>query len=193
MNKTRPILVALAVSACSCTAFAQSTRAYVSLSGGASHISADCSGTTACDNSSGAGRVVVGYRFLPTLAVEASYGALGKITATVPIDGTPIDASIKGQSIGLGIAALAPFGATQAWTGIARVGVASVRTTVGVSGGGVSGSDTSTSTQAYAGLGLNYSIAPNLEVGVAWDATRIDYQGSTGSVNIFSVVLGAKF
>jgi OmpA-OmpF porin, OOP family len=193
MKKKTLLLLAGAAMACSHGAFAQATGGYVSVSGGASHVSADCSGTTACDDNSAAGRVLLGYRFLPNLALEASYAALGKITATVPLAGGPVDASIKGQSIGFGIAALAPFGATQAWTGIARVGVASVRASVEVSGSGISGSDSSTSTQAYAGLGLNYAVAANLDVGIAWDATRLKYAGSTGSVNIFSAVLGARF
>jgi hypothetical protein len=188
------LLAAAAFGFCaSAAAQATTSSAYISLSGGPSKTSADCTGTTACDNSSTSGRVIVGYRVLPTLAIEASYAYLGKITATVPIDEDSVDASIKGRSIGIGVAALVPFGASKQWTGIARVGVASVRTTVSVSSSSVSGSDSDTKTEPYVGLGLNYALTPMFDVGLAWDNTRINYSGSKATVNSYSVVGSIKF
>ena len=194
MNRLTTLSAMIAGLVFSAGACAQATsNAYISISGGPSRINADCTGTTACDNSSTAGKILFGYRVVPNLAIEASYAYLGKITATVPFDGDTIDASIKGRSIGIGIAGLVPFGAAKEWTGIARVGIASTRTTVNVSGSGATGSDSDTKTQPYVGLGLNYAFTPMFEVGVAWDNTKIDYSGSKATVNSYNVVGTVKF
>lgn len=196
MNKSTTVLVAIAAACCAQGVLAQSapTNGYISISAGPSHISIDCSGTSSCDDNGTAARVLFGYKIIPNLAIEASYGYLGKVKATVPIgEGDTIDASIKGSAIGLGVAALLPFGPNNAWTGIARLGVASVRTTVDASSSSVSASDSDTKAAAYAGLGLNYAFTQNLELGVAIDTTRINYSGEKATARSYNVVGTFKF
>ena len=195
MKKFRLVLLASALSSAFQLACAQSgpTTGYISISGGASRIDTDCSGTTSCDNSSGAAKLLAGYKIIPNLAIEASVGYLGKVTATVPNGSSSIAASIKGRSIGLGVAGLVPFGANRDWTGIARLGVASVRTTVDVSSGGMSANDGETKAAAYAGLGINYAFNPSFEFGMAYDTSRINYSGQKATAQSINLVGTFKF
>ena len=175
------------------SAQAMPTNGYLSVSAGPSHISVDCAGTSSCDDKGTAVRLLIGYKVLPNLAIEASVADLGKVKATVPFDDGAIDASIKGRAFGLGVAALLPFGAHNEWTGIARLGVASVRTTVSATSGGTSADDSDTKTAAYAGLGLNYAFTQNLELGVAVDSTRINDSGDKATARSYNVVGTFKF
>jgi OOP family OmpA-OmpF porin len=184
-------MFALAAALSAGGASAQSSSAYVTLSAGPSKMNVDCAGTTACSTSSTAGKGLFGYKVTPVVAIEASYAYLGKITATVPVGGTPVDASIKGEAIGLGVAGLFPLGTD--WTGIARLGVASTKATVSVSGGGVSGSDSKTTTQAFFGLGIDYVVSPGFAIGAAWDRTRLGYADSTATVDSLNVTATFKF
>ena len=195
MKKSTTVLVAIAAACVAPGVFAQATATigYVSVSAGPSHISVDCSGTSSCDDNGTAARVLFGYKIIPNVAIEASFASLGKVKATVPVDGDSINASIKGQAIGVGVAALLPFGSNNAWTAIGRLGVASVRTTVGASSGSVSANDSETKAQTYVGLGLNYAFTQNLELGVAIDTTQIQYDGDKSTVRSYNVVGTFKF
>jgi OmpA-OmpF porin, OOP family len=193
MKKTLSGVFAVAALAFASTgAMAQtSSNAYLGVSVGASHADFDCTGTTACDNSGVDARVRLGFRVVPNVAVEAHFAALGKSTATIPFAGSSVDGTIKGRSVGVGVAGFVPFGAS--WSGVARIGVASNRTSIDVSGAGISGSDSETRTEPYFGLGVNYAISSNVDLGVAWDATRLSYGGEKATVNAFSAVATFKF
>jgi hypothetical protein len=193
--KTKNTLLALGALALACSASAQTqtTSAYLSASAGPSRANVDCQGTTACDRSSAAAKLLFGYRIVPNFAVEVSYAYLGKVTATVDFDGDPVDASIKGQSLGIGVAGLLPFGSAKEWTAIARAGIASNRAKVGVSGAGVAASDSETHAEPYFGLGINYAFTPNFEAGLAWDNTKLKYADASTRVNVFSAVATFKF
>ncbi len=190
------IASALAATAFSCPlAWADATTpdAYLSLSAGPSRANVDCTGTSSCDRSSVAAKILFGYRIVPNFAIEASYARLGKVTATAMLDGSAATASIKGQSLGIGVAGLLPFGAAKEWTGIARIGIASNRAQVTASLDGASASDSESHAEPYFGLGLDYAFTPNLVAGIAWDATRLKYAGTSARVNAVSVVGTYRF
>ena len=186
IKTTLPALAAMAIAG-GASAQAQTASAYISASAGPSRASVDCDGTTACDLTSAAARLLFSYRIVPNLAIEVSYADLGSVTATADLNG-PVEASIKGRSLGIGVAGLLPFGSAQEWTAIARVGIASNRTKVGVTSAGVSGSDSESHAEPYFGLGLNYAFSPNFDAGLAWDNTRLKYAGTSTRVNVFSAV-----
>lgn len=190
--KTTLFALAAVAFASGASADAQTPSAYISASAGPSRASADCQGTTACDLTSAGAKVLFGYRVIRNMAIEVSYAYLGGVTATADLDG-PVEASIKGQSLGIGVAGLLPFGSAQEWTAIARAGIASNRTKVGVTSAGVSASDSETHAEPYFGLGLNYAFSPNFDAGLAWDNTRLKYAGTSTRVNVFSAVATFKF
>lgn len=178
----------------SIAARAQATpSAYVALSAGPSRSNVDCSGTSTCDKTSAFAKVLLGYRLIPNLAVEASYAYLGKVKATATDGVDTVAVSIKGQSLGLGIAGLLPFGPDNAWTGIARVGIASNRARVNAIVDNDSASDSESHTEPYFGLGLNYTFSPNFDGGVAFDSTKVKYSGVSNRANALSVVATFKF
>lgn len=196
MNRLASTGVLVTILGCALGAQAQTAPtpdAYVSVAVGPSHSNIDCSGTTSCDKTSTFAKVLLGYRLLPNLAAEASYAYLGRVKATVSDGEDTATATIKGQSLGIGIAGLLPFGSANEWTGIARVGVASNRARVSASLDGTSASDSETHTEPYFGAALNYAFTPNLEAGIAWDSTRIKYGDVSSRVNAFSVVAGFRF
>jgi OOP family OmpA-OmpF porin len=164
---------------------------YASLSVGPSRFNIDCTGASTCDRSSVGGRLLLGYRVLPYLAVEASYAELGKSSATVDLDGDVVTAELKGRALGIGVAGLFPFGTD--WTGIARAGVASTRAKAAASGLGASAEASETHATPYVGLGLDYAFTPNVLAGVAWDSNKLKFGDTSSRVNTFSVVGTYRF
>lgn len=194
MNKLALILATSALLVGSRAALAQgSPDAYVSLSAGFSHANLDCTDATTCDRSSAAARVLAGYRITPNFAIEASYAYLGRAKATSDLDGSVATVSINGQSLGVGVAGLFPFGEAKAWTGIARAGIASNRARASATLDGESASDSETHAEPYFGLGLNYAFTPNFEAGIAWDSTKLKYADVSARVNVFSLVGTFRF
>ena len=194
MNKFALLLATSALLMSGRAALAQnSPDAYVSLSAGPSRANVDCTDTTTCDRSSVAAKVLLGYRIVPNLAVEASYAYLGKSKASSDFDGGTATGSIQGQSLGIGVAGLFPFGDADNWSAIVRAGIASNRARVSATADGSSSSDSETHVQPYFGLGLNYAFTPNFEAGIAWDTTKVKYLDASARVNVFAIVGTFRF
>lgn len=182
--------IALAIAAiASMSAGAAFAEGYVGAAVGSSHANVDCSGTTNCSTNSTGFKVFGGYKFSSNFAGEVSYFDYGRVKASVPFGGTVFDTTIKGSGLGIGIAFLGDF--APKWSGVARLGLASNRTKLSISGGGVSGSDSESSTHAYAGLGVGYEISKGVKLDAAFDVTNLKY--STESANMRLLSLGLTY
>jgi opacity protein-like surface antigen len=170
-------------------------QGYVTVGVGASHADIDCTGTSRCDNTGTAAKVVGGWEFANDFSAEVSYNYLGELKATVPsAEFGDIDASFKGSYWGLGLAwrpqIANNFGA------VVRVGAAfvNVKTDVGFSGG--SGSTSHSSTHPYIGLGVSYAVTKELALELVWDRTDIsvdDGSGGDASSTTDTYTLGATY
>lgn len=185
MKKT--ILAAVAAAAATLftsTAFAEG---YVGGAIGQARINLDCEGAPTCDKSDTGFKLYGGYKFMPNMAAEVTYFNFGKAKAA---DGG-LSLNLKANAIGVGVAFIGDF--APQWSGVARVGVASVRVKANASLDGVSGSESDSSTNAYLGFGLGYEISKGLALTADVDLTRGKIVGESGNVRMISVGLRQSF
>lgn len=164
-----------------------SAQTYVGGAVGSVKADIDCAGTLSCDNTSTGFKLIGGYKFTPNIAGELSYFDFGKAKASVNLP--PLaNLELTAKAFGLGVAFSGNFG--DAFYGVARVGIASVKaeaTVVGV------GSDSSTKTQPYFGLGLGYRLTKTLSVDLAADFSKAEYAGEKANVRLVSLGLTYAF
>lgn len=182
MKKT--LLSILAVSALALSS-AAGAQGHLGVGVGATHLSADCEGTSSCDNKGTGFKLLGGYKFSPNLAGEVIYYDFGKAKASIPDFGGTINAEIKTSGIGAGIAFGGPL-ATD-WTGVARLGIASLKTKITASLGGQAGSDSETTTQAYFGLGVGYALSKNAAIDLSCDFSKAKYAGESANVRMIGI------
>jgi OmpA-OmpF porin, OOP family len=185
---TKQLIAALAALTVSAVASAQG---YGVVSAGVSRLNADCTGTTSCDKSDTAFKLLGGYKFMPNLAAELGYFSFGKAKAS---DGA-IDVEIKNTGFGGGVAFhqdVAPN-----WPFVARLGLAQMKTKISAAAGGGSGSDSDNNIALYGGLGIGYKIAKSVSIDASWDFSKSKYNKNgvdeSGSLNAISVGLTFGF
>jgi OOP family OmpA-OmpF porin len=186
MNKH--LVAGLLFAALSAGASAQS--AYGVISVGSSRLSVDCSGTSNCDKTDSAYKLLAGYKYSPNFAAEAGLFGFGKARAS---DGT-VSAQIKNEAFGAGVAFHQDL--TPDWNFVARVGLASVRTRISgtVSGLG-SVSDSDNNVAPYAGLGVGYKLSKTVSLDGAVDFSRSKYNknGVDESGSLSAISIGLTF
>jgi OOP family OmpA-OmpF porin len=183
MKKTI-LAIAAVTSLLASSAFAQG---YAGVAVGQGHVNLDCSGTTSCSDNGTGFKVFGGYKFTPNIAAEVTYFDFGKASAAAP--GLGLD--LRTTALGVGAAFMADF--APQWSGVARLGVASVRMKGDATLFGASGSTSESSTQAYVGLGVGYEISKGLSVNGSMDFSRGKIAGETGNIRLISVGLTQAF
>lgn len=192
MTFTPNLFVAAALVAAGSAFAADTPGAYLLVGGGTSQMSADCSGTTSCDKKGNAFKLVGGYRLGGGIAIEGVAFDFGKAKATAPIGNLNVAAELKTKGYGIGVAVYGDF--AQSWSATARLGVASMKGTTSVAATGVSGSDSKTSTQAYAGLGLAYRFTDTVSAELGLDSSRAKFSGDeTFTVRALTLGIGVRF
>jgi OmpA-OmpF porin, OOP family len=164
---------------------AAQAQSYVGIAAGTSKLDASCEGTSSCDTSGTGFRLYGGYGLGGGWAVELGYADLGTAKATA--DGIRI--KLKGTALQLGGAYQVPLGSD--WGLGLRLGVASVKGKISASAGGESGSDSDTTTQLYAGIGVTYAFSKSTQMELGFDTTRAEFAGEKATVN--GVNLGVRF
>src|SRR5213595_1816908 len=117
----KKIVLALAAITAMFAGSAFAAEGYVGGAIGQGNTNFDCSGTTSCSHNGTGFKFFGGYKFTPNLAGEVTYFDFGKATAAAP--GATLD--LKSSAIGIGAAFSGNF--APQWSGVARLGVASVR------------------------------------------------------------------
>lgn len=192
MTFVRNLFVVAALAATGSALAADAPGAYLLVGGGTSSMSADCAGTTSCDKNGNSFKLVGGYRLGGGIAIEGVAFDLGKAKATAPIGNLNVAAEFKTKGYGVGVAVYGDF--AQNWSATARLGVASMKGTTSVSAPGLAGSDSETSTQAYAGLGVAYRFTDTVSAELGVDSTRAKFSGDeTFTVRAFTLGVGVKF
>ena len=165
-------------------AFAQ---AYVIGGVGGSHLNADCNGTTSCGNSSTAAKITGGYSFGKGFSAELGYVSFGAPKSSIG----SIEQELTTDAWTLAAAYTLPF--SQQWSGIARLGIASVNSKSSVRLGSASGSQSETNTAAYVGLGVDYAFTKNVKLEGAIDLSASKFGNQTGGVQAYTVGLRYDF
>jgi OOP family OmpA-OmpF porin len=166
-------------------------QAYVGVAVGPSHINADCSGTLSCDNSSVGTKLVGGYSLNKNLAIELTYIEFGKAKASVDVGVGVLNAEFKSTMLGGGVALMSDI--APSWNGVARVGFGSVKGDASGSFGGVTASNSESSTQAYLGLGIGYALNKELTLTGAMDFSKVKFDGENASLRLISLGVTYKF
>ena|SRR5262245_15877025 len=189
MNFRHGIVVgALALAATS--AGAQSV--YFGAAGGATRTNADCTGTLSCDNNDTGWKAYAGYNINPMFGVEVVGYDMGTPRAVVSLPGFGlIDGKLNTTGYALAGVINVPLGRTVDLMG--RLGIGSNKLKISVSSGGVSGSDSESSTQALWGIGLGFRLTPNLSLRTEIDGTSATYFGERFDSTLFSVGLSVRF
>ena len=165
---------------------------YIGGAGGAKRSNADCTGTLSCDNSDTGWKAFAGYHVNPVFSVEVLGYDYGGTSGVVSFPGTGlVNASLTTTGFGLAGVINAPLGPTVGLLG--RLGVGSNQLKVSASSGGLSGSDSETSTQFLWGVGLAFWLSPNLALRTEIDGTSATYFGERFDSTLFSVGLSVRF
>ncbi len=182
----KKFLIAASMAAAALVSTSAMAQAYVSADVGVGHGSVDCTGVSSCDKNSTSFKVTGGYKFGYGFAAELGYIDFGKVTASD--DG--LSAKITAKAWTLGVAYEVPF--TPELSGVARLGAASVDTKISASiVGEGSASESKTKTEAYYGLGLNYTVVKNVKVEAGIDWSHADFEGNTAVVR--SITAGVRY
>ncbi len=160
---------------------------YVGGAIGRGHTNLDCGGASTCSTKSTGYKVFGGFKFAPNLAGELTYFDFGKARAADP--GLSLD--LKTTALGVGVAFGGDFAAS--WSGLVRVGVASVRVKADATLNGVTGSLTESNTAAYAGLGIAYQISNAMFLTGGVDFSRAKITGQSANVRLLSAGLTFRF
>ena len=165
---------------------------YVGAAGGATRSNADCAGTLSCDNNDTGWKVYAGYNVNPVFGVEVVGYDMGSPNAVVAVPGfSPVNGTLKTTGFALAGVINVPLGPTVDLMG--RLGVGSNKLKIDISSGGLSGSDSETSTQALWGIGVGFRLTPTLSLRTEVDGTSATYFGERFDSTLFSVGLSVRF
>lgn len=170
-----------------------SAQAYVGGAIGKSHTNVDTTGTTSSEVSDTGKKIYAGYGFNQNIALEVGYIDFGKaeFTGSVYPYGV-LKTDLKSKAAYVAGVFRGEFGA--GFGGVARLGLANVKTTATSTqvATSVTGSLSETSGQALFGLGLEYSITKNFKVtGDVEFTNSADIAGESGTLRLLSV--GARY
>ncbi len=187
-------LLALAGALVGVSASAQTapSQMYVGGTVGQSKWMDDCKGTTSCDTTSTAYKLIGGYNVDKNFALEASYFSLGKISATATTGS--MTGSVEAKATGFELAGVVKQNFTDDFGGFAKLGLAriSADATAKVPGVLFASEDTS-STQPVFGLGLTYNMTKELALRAEFETRRVKLGADKDTVRNFSVGMQYSF
>ncbi|OGA82829.1 MAG: hypothetical protein A2711_10145 [Burkholderiales bacterium RIFCSPHIGHO2_01_FULL_63_240] len=164
-----------------------SAQVYVGGGIGQTHLNVDCASSVTCDATDTGGKLYVGYKFTPNLALEGTYFNFGEATARGPGG----RAALKTTAIGLGLAGRAALSERVSFVG--RLGLAQVKADGSVNTVSLVGSDSETSAQAYFGLAVEFALMKSLKAFASADFSQIEVDGDSGAVRLLGVGLQYDF
>jgi len=165
------------------TAFAE---AYVGAGIGQGHIELNCTSASSGCNSYDTGfKLNGGYMVTPSIAVELDYIRFGHARAVVG----GVNIEFTSSALGAGAAYFHHF--TPKWSGMARLGVATVRMKGDTAVPGLA--DSQASTNLFGGAGLAYELSKGLSITADIDLSRGKIDAEMGDLRLFSVGLRKSF
>ena len=188
MKKSLQTVAAVAALLWSSGAYAQ---IYIGAGVGQASLNENCASTTSCSTTKVDAKFFGGYRFTPNWAAELNYIGFGKATATANSGGSSASVDIKSTALGVGVAYFGAF--SPQWIGVARLGIARVKSDVTGSLGGLSASDSASSGKAYYGLGIGYVLSRNFVIDAAFDGSKVEYGGQSANVRLLSAGVTYSF
>lgn len=171
-------------------AFAQ---AYVGGAVGMGHLDESCDGTTSCDRDDIGYKLYAGYKFTPNWAIEGGYADFGKGS----VEGFAYGIKVRGdaKSTATFLAGAFHGDITSQLSGVARLGVANVKSTIYttiLTGNVELPSQSGTTRRPLLGLGLGYAFTKNVKLTLDADFTKTaEIQGESDNLRLYTV--GAQY
>ncbi|MDI1258834.1 outer membrane beta-barrel protein [Aquabacterium sp.] len=162
---------------------------------GASHLATNCvvigADSYTCEPNDTGFKVYSGFNITSDIAVELGYIGFGSATIKGTVSGIPFKGAQESNALVLNGAWR--FDMTPKFSGVVRVGLASVDSKVSASANvpGAYASASDTKIAPYAGFGLEYALATKLRAVAALDVTTSDIQGDKSTVGLLSI--GAQY
>lgn len=188
------ILLAATLVALTGMAGAEMTSFRIGATVGSARIDMDCSDSTTCDKSGTSFKIYGDMRLTDMWSVEAGYMKLGQLKTTDfdPNDSTTSESKVTVTAPYLALAAR--VGIIPDLNGVVRVGLARVRTQLRVTEPTIPVNEkiAQIKVKPYVGLGLEYTIQPNLQAVAGADFTQAEVSELvTGTVRSFN--LGVQY
>lgn len=167
-------------------------QGYVGAAGGVTHTRLACTDTLACTRGDTGVKLYAGYRYSPGVAGELGYVDFGNAS----VQRMPEQIAI---SSGVGVSAVTAaltlrMDLASAWTGVARLGVARVRTAVDETAVGLrTAQRVEEHVRPYVGLALEYALAQGFAAVLSADVTQARIDGSQGGVQLIGLGLQYAF
>jgi OmpA-OmpF porin, OOP family len=147
---------------------AASAQGYAGALIGMAHVATTCLPGYSCDDNDTGYKFYGGYEVAPNISVEVAYTNLGKVT--IKSGGTEID-TLKSTAFSLVGAYRMSF--NPELTGVVRLGLASVK--------GKTTTASDSNIKLYTGLGLEYTMSPEIKLVGAFDLTNVEVDGDSGT------------
>ncbi|MGB9094059.1 MAG: outer membrane beta-barrel protein [Gallionella sp.] len=197
MKKFTVVTLALLFGAAATPALAEGY--YAALDAGQAKAKDACTGVpggwTGCKDNSSFFRIAGGYQFTPMWGAELSYADAGTTSlGSGVILGTAVSGDYKVSSVQLAGTGTFPIG--NAFSFIAKLGIASSDLKITASGGGVTVDQSATSTKLAYGVGAQYDLTRNVSVRAQYeDLGDVGDSNTTGTskVTLLSAGLVYKF
>ncbi|MGA8864244.1 MAG: outer membrane beta-barrel protein [Gallionella sp.] len=170
---------------------------YAALDAGQSKAKDACTGVpggwTGCSDTGTMVRIAGGYQFTPMWGAEISYADLGSASlGSGIISSIAVSGNYKASSVQL--SGTGTFPVTDAFSIIAKLGIASTDLTVTASGGGVSVDQSATTTKAAFGIGAQYDFTKNISVRAQYeDLGDVGDSNTTGTSNVTLLSAGLVY
>lgn len=187
----KKILAATALATLAGVAGAEMTSFRLGAAVGSAHFDVDCSSAVSCDKSATSYKIYGDYRLNDRWSVEGGYMKLNEVKANpyTVFDATG-EAKVKVTAPYLALTTRA--GIIDDLNGVIRVGLARVRTEGSLDSSGSIIEQAQIKVKPYLGLGLEYSIMPNLQAVVGADFTQAEVSDNiTMTVRLLS--LGVQY
>lgn len=172
-----------------------SAQVYVGASVGQSRWNVDCNGASNCGNHDTAFKLAAGYNFTSNLAVEGTYFDLGKIGGTLPSGFANVgNVALSGKASGFDVAVVGIVPVAADWDLFGKVGIESVKGTLGESALGYNFNQDRTTTVPMFGFGVKYKATKNLAVRADIDTRKVKLPYSLeGNVTNYNIGLEYAF
>ena len=166
---------------------AASAQVYVGGGVGQTHLNVECPSNVTCEATDTGGKLYIGYKLNPSLALEGTYINFGEATARGP--GGRV--SLKTTAIGLGLAGRAPM--SDRFSLVGRIGLAQVKAQGTLDTVYSIGGEDYNSAQAYFGIAAEFALTQKLRAVASADFSQTEYDGDSGAVRLLSVGLQYEF
>ncbi len=183
---------ALAAMTAATASFAADAQGFsVGIGGGVDRGHVDCVASFPCDRASSHFKVTGAYRVADAWDAQLAYFSAGRFRGGDPIPGGgEFGGTFRVDGVGLSAGYRWDF--APAWSAVARLGAASMRTRFAYAN--ALAADVSKSTvQPLAGIGVGYAVTPSVRIGIDYDVTRFKVYTKNGSLRMLGVAAQFSF